>query len=36
MEIRFPVGEVDKTFHFSKQREFATDLIYFELLGTYF
>lgn len=30
-EIWFPVGKVDKAFHFSKQREFGINLIYFKL-----
>ena len=34
-EIRFPVGGADKTFHFSKQREFGMDLIYFKPTGAH-
>lgn len=35
-EIRFPVGEADKTFHFSKQREFGIGVIYLKPSGAHF
>lgn len=35
-KIRFPLGEADKTFHFSKQRELGIDLIYFKPSGPHF